>query len=106
MNSDLCQKHTILNQYRVDHFKRPKYQVKLGIQCSVNKRQSRGRCLPDVAGYASPGYDIPVHGQRDPKGRGRTITAVPLWSGLVALINQSIGKPVGFINPCTVTSKK
>ena len=23
----------------------------------------------------------------------------PLWAGLIALINQSIGKPIGFINP-------
>ena len=82
-----------------EHFKRPKYQDGIGIQRSVNKRQTHGRCVPDVAGFASPGYNIPVHGQEDPKGRRGTSAVVPLWAGLIALINQSIGKPVGFINP-------
>jgi kumamolisin len=30
---------------------------------------------------------------------GGTSAVAPLWAGLIALINQSIGKPVGFINP-------
>jgi len=65
----------------------------------VNKRRINGRGVPDVAGIASPGYNIPVHGQEDPRGRGGTSAVAPLWAGLVALINQSIGKPIGFINP-------
>ena len=30
---------------------------------------------------------------------GGTSAVAPLWTGLLALINQGIGKPVGFINP-------
>ncbi len=30
---------------------------------------------------------------------GGTSAVAPLWAGLIALINQSIGKPVGFVNP-------
>ena len=30
---------------------------------------------------------------------GGTSAVAPLWAGLIALINQSIGRRVGFINP-------
>ena len=30
---------------------------------------------------------------------GGTSAVAPLWAGLVALLNQAIGKPVGFLNP-------
>jgi kumamolisin len=82
-----------------EYFTRPPYQVGTKIPRPFNKRQIDGRGVPDVSGVASPGYNIPLHGQEDPKGRGGTSAVVPLWAGLIALINQSIGKPIGFINP-------
>ena len=30
---------------------------------------------------------------------GGTSAVAPLWAGLVALLNQSLGNPVGFLNP-------
>jgi kumamolisin len=30
---------------------------------------------------------------------GGTSAVAPLWAGLIALINQQIGKPAGYINP-------
>jgi kumamolisin len=30
---------------------------------------------------------------------GGTSAVAPLWAGLLARINQGLGKPVGFINP-------
>ena len=30
---------------------------------------------------------------------GGTSAVAPLWAGLVALLNQKLGKPVGFLNP-------
>jgi subtilase family serine protease len=30
---------------------------------------------------------------------GGTSAVAPLWAGLIALINESMGKPVGFVNP-------
>jgi kumamolisin len=52
-----------------------------------------------VAGDADPstGYVTLVDGQSDVIGG--TSAVAPLWAGLTARINQSIGKPVGFINP-------
>lgn len=58
-----------------------------------------GRGLPDVAGDAAPetGYQIQVDGQSEVVGG--TSAVAPLWAGLVALLNQKLGKHVGFLNP-------
>lgn len=58
-----------------------------------------GRGVPDVAGDADPttGYQVRVNGQNEVIGG--TSAVAPLWAGLIALINQQLGKPVGFLNP-------
>ena len=58
-----------------------------------------GRGVPDVAGDADPttGYNVLVDGS--PTVIGGTSAVAPLWAGLAALINQSLGQPVGFLNP-------
>ena len=58
-----------------------------------------GRGVPDVAGDAdqSTGYQIQVGGQQ--MVIGGTSAVAPLWAGLIALFNQKLGKPVGFLNP-------
>jgi kumamolisin len=58
-----------------------------------------GRGVPDVAGDASPlsGYTVRVDGQNTVIGG--TSAIAPLWSGLTALLNQKLGKPLGFPNP-------
>jgi kumamolisin len=58
-----------------------------------------GRGVPDVAGDADPttGYQVRVNGQN--QVIGGTSAVAPLWAGLIALFNQQIGKPVGFLNP-------
>ena len=57
-----------------------------------------GRGVPDVAGDADPqtGYRVRVDGQE--QVIGGTSAVAPLWAGLVALCNQRLGKPVGFLN--------
>ncbi|MES2222873.1 MAG: S53 family peptidase [Acidobacteriota bacterium] len=59
----------------------------------------KGRGVPDVAGDAAPatGYSIEVDGQTEVVGG--TSAVAPLWAGLIALLNQKLGKPVGFLNP-------
>ncbi len=82
-----------------DVFPLPSYQSGAGVPPSANPGGHVGRGVPDVAGDADPstGYVTRVDGQ--PDVIGGTSAVAPLWSGLIALINQSIGKPVGFINP-------
>jgi kumamolisin len=70
------------------------------VPASINPTHARGRGVPDVAGNADgrTGYTILVDGQVVP-GVGGTSAVSPLWAGLIACVNQQIGKPVGFINP-------
>jgi kumamolisin len=55
--------------------------------------------VPDVAGVADPntGYLIRVDGKQ--KTLGGTSAVSPLWAGLVALLNQKLSKPLGYLNP-------
>jgi kumamolisin len=59
-----------------------------------------GRGIPDIAGNASPnsGYAEFIGGS-SVGPTGGTSAVAPLYAGLMALINQSLGSPAGFINP-------
>jgi len=61
--------------------------------------QGGKRGVPDVSGDASPasGYVVRVDGQSTVFGG--TSAVAPLWAGLTALLNQKLGKPLGFANP-------
>jgi kumamolisin len=82
-----------------DVFPLPSYQGSANVPPSANPGAHVGRGVPDVAGDADPstGYDTLVDGQSGVIGG--TSAVAPLWAGLIARINQNIGKPVGFINP-------
>jgi kumamolisin len=58
-----------------------------------------GRGVPDVCADADPnsGYTILADGQSIVVGG--TSAVAPLWAGLIALLNQQLGAPVGLINP-------
>jgi kumamolisin len=64
-----------------------------------------GRGVPDIAGDADPstGYQVLVDGQQGIVGG--TSAVAPLWAALVALANQKLGKPVGFLNPTLYSLK-
>jgi kumamolisin len=55
--------------------------------------------VPDVSGNADPvtGYKILVDGASIVVGG--TSAVAPLWAGLAALINESLGQSLGFANP-------
>jgi len=57
-----------------------------------------GRGVPDIAANADPvtGYEVLVDGQRFTIGG--TSAVAPLLAGLVAILNQQLGKPIGFWN--------
>jgi kumamolisin len=82
-----------------DVFPLPTWQSGAGVPASANPTHNVGRGVPDVAGDADPttGYVTLVDG--NPDVIGGTSAVAPLWAGLIALINEKIGKPVGFINP-------
>jgi kumamolisin len=78
-------------------FPLPAYQQSANVPVSVNSGFA-GRGVPDVAGDADPstGYQVFVDGQS--LVIGGTSAVAPLWAGLIALLNQQLGKSVGFLN--------
>jgi kumamolisin len=80
-------------------FALPAYQAKAGVPVSAGAGGKAGRGVPDVAGDADPatGYEVRVDGESFVIGG--TSAVAPLWAGLIALMNQKLGHPVGFLNP-------
>ncbi len=77
-------------------FEQPSWQKK---PIEKAKGKKRGRGVPDVAAKAdlAGGYAILSGSRVIPMGG--TSAAAPLWAGLVARINQKMGKPAGFLSP-------
>jgi kumamolisin len=77
----------------------PTWQANANVPPSVNPGGRIGRGVPDVAGNADPetGYQILADGEQGIVGG--TSAVAPLWAGLIALVNQKLGTPVGFLNP-------
>jgi kumamolisin len=82
-----------------DTFALPTWQKNAGVPPSANAGGHVGRGVPDVAGDADPatGYRILVDGQE--AVFGGTSAVAPLWSALIARLNQQLSKPVGYLNP-------
>jgi kumamolisin len=82
-------------------FALPSYQQSAGVPKAPNGFAGRG--VPDVAGDADPesGYNVLVDGQQTVIGG--TSAVAPLWAALLARINQSLGKNVGYLNPLLYT---
>ena len=82
-----------------DVFPSPSYQENAGVPPAADSTKKVGRGLPDVAANADPdtGYSVRIDGQDTVVGG--TSAVAPLWAGLIALLNQGIGKPVGLLNP-------
>ena len=84
-------------------FATPSFQNSAKIPSAPNGFQGRG--VPDVAADADPvsGYDVLVDGESTVIGG--TSAVAPLWAGLLARINQLVGKPAGYLNPLLYSAK-
>jgi kumamolisin len=81
-----------------NHFPLPSYQNSAKVPAQPETKYV-GRGVPDVAGDADPttGYQVRVDGQNQVVGG--TSAVAPLWAALVALMNEQLGKNIGFVNP-------
>jgi kumamolisin len=79
-------------------FALPSYQQGAGVPANP-ETSFVGRGVPDVSGNADPvtGYQVVVDGQSIVVGG--TSAVAPLWAGLIALLNQKLGTPVGMFQP-------
>ena len=84
-------------------FALPSFQQNAKVPAAPNGFVGRG--VPDVAGDADPetGYNVVVDGQQTVIGG--TSAVAPLWAGLLALINQSLGANVGYVNTLLYSTK-
>ena len=82
-----------------DKYGVPAYQSKANIPKSVNSDHRVGRGVPDLAADADPqsGYRVIVGGNGTTIGG--TSAVAPLFAGLIALVNESCGRAVGFVHP-------
>jgi kumamolisin len=80
-----------------ENFALPSFQQNAKVPKAPNGFVGRG--VPDVAGNADPesGYTVVVDGESTVIGG--TSAVAPLWAGLLALINQSLGTNVGYVTP-------
>jgi kumamolisin len=76
-------------------FPLPSWQASAG----VTPPSGGGRGVPDASGDAAPesGYQVLVDGKS--MVIGGTSAVAPLWSGLIALLNQKLGRSLGFLLP-------
>jgi kumamolisin len=89
------------------YFGLPSYQEQVVSQLAVNPAGGAGRGVPDVSADSAneSGYRVLVDGMSFPDQAhdrppiGGTSAAAPLWAGLIALLNQSLGTRLGFVNP-------
>ncbi|HYZ16728.1 MAG TPA: S53 family peptidase [Candidatus Acidoferrum sp.] len=81
-----------------DAFPLPAWQNAANVPPSANGNGRIGRGVPDVAGDADPatGYAVRIDGQNTVIGG--TSAVAPLWAGLLALVNERLRKPAGFVN--------
>lgn len=82
-------------------FARPGYQTGPGVD---NQYSDGHRQVPDVAADADPntGYAVYTVGSRSSAGWGvigGTSAAAPLWASFAAIVNQALGRNLGFLNP-------
>lgn len=80
-----------------DVFPTPAWQEAVAPRRAGDGRAGRG--VPDVAGDASPetGYLVMVGGSE--QVFGGTSAVAPLWAALVARLSQSLGRPLGLLQP-------
>ncbi|AMM21928.1 peptidase S53 [Frondihabitans sp. PAMC 28766] len=80
-----------------DAYPLPTWQASAGVPAAASAGGGRG--VPDVAGNADPatGYEVIVDGKS--LVIGGTSAVAPLWAALVARLAQSIGSPLGLLQP-------
>jgi kumamolisin len=86
-----------------ENFALPSFQQSAKVPKAPNGFVGRG--VPDVAANADPetGYNVVVDGQQ--AVIGGTSAVAPLWAGLLALINESLGTNVGYVSPLLYSAK-
>jgi Subtilase family len=80
-----------------DVFERPSWQAAVKVPARRNGRAGRG--IPDVAAIASPSSGARVLIAGTLAVIGGTSLSASVWAGFIALVNQGLGRNLGYLNP-------
>ena len=81
-----------------DVFAQPAYQQAAGVPPSPNVAGFAGRGVPDVAAVADPATGYRIRSDGTERVAGGTSAVAPLFAGLTARLNQSLGRNIGSPN--------
>jgi kumamolisin len=102
--NDLAQNHGATGGGVSRLFDPPAWQSSANVPPCADGSGHRGRGVPDVAALADPETPFVIaDNTRKLVGVGGTSAAAPMWSALVARINQGLGTPAGYLNPVLYT---
>lgn len=79
-------------------FSLPTYQARAGVPTQIDT-SAPGRGVPDVSGYADPGFGIYYNGGAAAEQVPGTSLTAPLYAALFARINELLGRNVGYVLP-------
>jgi kumamolisin len=80
-----------------EKFDRPDWQSAVSVPPRDNGKFGRG--IPDLVAAADPQFGVPIIVHGNIWQIGGTSGSMPMWAGLIALINQAVGYNVGYLNP-------
>ena len=67
---------------------------------------AKGRGIPDVAANASAATGYLIWADDTAMSLGGTSATAPLWAGLVACLNEALGRRIGYLTPLLYRSKR
>src|SRR6185436_838739 len=76
----------------------PPFQNRRDVPARAGKRKS-GRGTPDVAANASSLTGYLIWADETAMSMGGTSAAAPLWTGLIANLNEALGLRIGYLTP-------
>ncbi len=80
-------------------FELPPFQSAHRVPARAGTVREAGRGIPDVAANASSTTGYLVWADDTPMSLGGTSAATPLWAGLIACLNEALGRRIGYLTP-------
>jgi len=71
-----------------------------------HRARAKGRGIPDVAANASSATGYLIWADDTAMSLGGTSAAAPFWAGLVACLNEALGRRIGYLTPLLYTGKR
>ncbi len=87
-------------------FALPAFQKGHDVPARFRNAAAKGRGIPDVAANASAATGYLIWADNTAMSLGGTSATTPLWAGLVACLNQALGRRIGYLTPLLYSVKR